>query len=158
PGELCQGDVLERTANRGVHPLPRMSHTASVLDTAGTVVAAALRQGQRTFERIENRGGADLLRVQRQLIATEAPACGANEPTSLEDLEELADRCDAEARAFGDLGRREPAFRLIGERREDDRRVVGELADPQHGRPVWKTVLRRYGTILVPMQWFSLRL
>jgi hypothetical protein len=63
--ELRQRDLVERTADRNVELLPGAPDGAGVLDPALATPGRALRERDRSFKRIEDGGGADLLRVPR---------------------------------------------------------------------------------------------
>src|SRR5262245_10244827 len=87
PRELRERDVGECTADRAVHTLPDVSDAAVRFDTAVAVLAAALGDRERSFERVENARGADLVRRARKLIAAVTAARRDHETAALKFLQ-----------------------------------------------------------------------
>jgi hypothetical protein len=61
--QLMQGHVLERAADRRVHPLPRPTDAAQTFDPALAGRAAAFGDGDRPFEDVENLRRRDFIRA-----------------------------------------------------------------------------------------------
>ena len=79
------------------------------------------------FQRVEDRGGADVFRVARQLVAAMRAARGIHQPRALQLLEQLADRGRRDVRALGQAAGVLQARPVRGQGGQDDRRVVREL-------------------------------
>src|SRR5690606_2310806 len=67
--QVGERDVLGRAPDARVDSLPGRAHAAERLEVAAAVGGAALRDGDRSLERIENLGGADRPRRAGERVA-----------------------------------------------------------------------------------------
>src|SRR5215207_805448 len=101
---MRESDVRERAPDCAVHSLPDVSDAAIRFDAAGAVLAAAFRDCERAFERIEDARRADLAGRTGELIAAVTAASGDHQTAALKLLEQLAHGRQADARALGHFG------------------------------------------------------
>src|SRR5690606_35980911 len=112
-----------------------MPDAATRFESARAVLAAALRDRKWPLERIEDLCRGDPLGGACKLIPAMAAAGGGHETAALQLFQQLADRRQADAGAFGHLGSGPQPVGLACEAREDHGPVVGQFADAKHGRP-----------------------
>src|SRR5688500_335432 len=126
---MRESDVRQRAPDCAVHSLPDTSDAAIRFAAAVAVLAAALPDRERAFERIEDARRADLAGRTRELIAAVTAASGDHETAALKLLEQLAYGRQADARALGHFGGSPQPVRLGREAGQDHRSVIGQLAD-----------------------------
>lgn len=80
PRELRESHLVEGAADRLIEPLPHAPDAAGLLDFALSVPCRAVRERERTLERIENRRGADLARRPGELVAAAQPRVELTRP------------------------------------------------------------------------------
>ncbi len=83
--------------------LPRAADAAEPLDAALTGGAAALRDGDRTLEDIENLRRGDLVGTAREAVPALRAARGNDHAGTLQPFQDLAHRGPAETRALRQL-------------------------------------------------------
>src|SRR5512135_50643 len=128
--QLGERQLVERTAEGGVDALPSRARAAYRLEVAGTVVAAALRDGDRSLDRVDDLRCADAGGRAGELVAAVRAARRGDDAGPVEALQQLAHRGQAEARALGHRRGRVPLVGAGRQAGEHHGAVVGELADP----------------------------
>src|SRR5512138_2679590 len=146
--KLGKRDVRERSSYGCVHSLPRVSDAAIRLEPARALLTAALRDRERSLECIEDVRGRNPGSGTRELIAAVAAAGRRDEATSLQFLQQLARRRQADAGALRNFRGGPQPIGLARETRQNHGPVVGQFADSKHGA----SSRERNGTILVLMQ------
>src|SRR5690349_6442464 len=111
-----------------------MADFAGALEPALAVSRRAIRERDRTLERIENVARADLGCGSRELIATAQSTCGRDESRLLQLFEQLAHSRQRETRLLRKRGGRLQTLRFLRQCCQDYGRVIGQATDPKHGK------------------------
>ena len=132
--QVAEAYVVKRAPHRDVDTLPGTAYAAHAFMLTVAVAAAAFGNCDRTFERINDIGCADLMRTARQPVATACATCGDGKTGSSQRFQQLANgrKCQTRGRrnvcstAHGAVMRRQ-----VGEHNGP---VIGESGDSQQGQ------------------------
>lgn len=134
PNEVIESYVLQRAMNRYIDALPGATDAAYAFVLAIAVERTALGYRYGTFQRIDNIGSAYMLGAARQPVATIRTTRRRHESCTCQGLEQFADGGQANARRLGNVGGTANGSLVRRQVGEQDRSIVGQFADSEHGR------------------------